>query len=70
MTLKCLLPTQSPTTSKNFSHPGDFHHSEGAEMAVREWLEAREDTSVALESIAPLQKWDKCFNMLGDYFRN
>jgi hypothetical protein len=38
MTLKCLLSTQSPTTSKNFSHPGDFHHNEEAEMlCVNGW---------------------------------
>jgi len=55
MTLKYLQSTQSPTTSKNFSHPGDFHHNEEAEMAVREWLRTREDTSNALEFIAPCQ---------------
>ena len=55
MTLQCLLSTQSPNTSKNFPHPGYFHHNEEAEMAVREWLRAREDTSSPLEFIAPCQ---------------
>jgi hypothetical protein len=57
MTLKCLLSTQSPTTSKNFSHPGDFHRSEEAEMAVRDWLRAQENTSAALECITPCKNW-------------
>jgi len=55
MTLKCLQSTQYPTTSKNFSHPGYFHHNEETEMAVCEWLRAREDTSTAREFIAPCQ---------------
>jgi hypothetical protein len=59
----------SPSTSKNFSHLGNFRNNEEAEMAVREWLRMREPFSTAMDFFCHLPKWDKYINMLGDYFR-
>ena len=70
MTLKFLLSTQSPTTSKNFSHHGDFHNNEEAEMSVREWLRRREDTCTAMEFFGHCQNGMKIISMPGDYLRN